>query len=80
MKMSRTEETPGGDVASASGLSVHPLRIEAETGAIVSAVYFDAETGSVFIVDGAADRCRQESGQSRAEKVSGREVLDGIIG
>jgi hypothetical protein len=51
VKMPRTKVPPGGDVGCATGLPVHPLCIDAKTGAVVSAVYFDAETGFVFIED-----------------------------
>lgn len=51
-KIPRTEAPPAnGQVA---GGLVHPLRIDAETGAIVTAVLFDPEAGAVFIVGAGA--------------------------
>jgi hypothetical protein len=53
MKIRRTD--PPLDVECVGGLSVQPLRIDAETGAVISAVCFDARTQTVFIVDNEAN-------------------------
>ena len=72
MKMPPTKAPPRGNVGGATGLPVHSLRIDAETGAVVSAVYFDAETSSAFIVDGNANQCSHEDEQDPADKAPGQ--------
>lgn len=57
-KTPRTEAPPvNGRLA---GRAVHPLCIDAKTGAIVTAVVFDADAGAVFIVGGDASTARPD--------------------